>query len=84
MCTMSGDRESKESRSIRLTADSIVAGHNHHDDWQKATPLPVVQPIYNTSIYFLPSSTAGEVIISLKVMTRNNKTGKFAAHVMHL
>ena len=64
---MSGERESKELRSIKLAADSIAAGHNHRDDWLKATPLPVVQPIYNTSIYFLPSSAAGEAMISLKV-----------------
>ena len=64
---MSGERENKELRSIKLAADSTAAGHNHRDDWLKATPLPVVQPIYNTSIYFLPSSAAGEAMISLKV-----------------
>ena len=64
---MNGDKR-KESK---LAADTIAAGHSHRDDWLKAVPLPVVQPIYNTSIYFLPSSAAGEAMISLKVV--NNK-----------
>ena len=64
---MNGDKR-KESK---LSADSIAAGHSHRDDWLKSVPLPVVQPIYNTSIYFLPSSAGGEAMISLKVV--NNK-----------
>lgn len=49
-----------------LSADSIAAGHSRRDDWLQSVPLPIVQPIYNTSIYYLPSSAAGEAIISLK------------------
>lgn len=60
---MSADKNKKESYS----ADSVAAGYSHCDDWLKSVPLPVVQPIYNTSIYFLPSSAAGEAMISLKV-----------------
>ncbi|XP_065914239.1 L-methionine gamma-lyase-like isoform X2 [Dysidea avara] len=46
------------------SSDSIAAGYIHRDEWLKSTPLPVVQPIYNTSIYFLPSVAAGEALIS--------------------
>ena len=45
------------------SSDSIAAGYIHRDKWLKSTPLPVVQPIYNTSIYFLPSVAAGEALI---------------------
>ena len=72
---MNGDKSKRES----LSADSIAAGHSRRDaDWLQSVPLPVVPPIYNTSIYFLPSSAAGEAIISLKARQNNAKTYQFA------
>ena len=71
---MNGD----ESKREPLSPDSIAAGHSRHDDWLQSIPLPVVQPIYNTSIYFLPSSATGEAIISLKA--RQNDVLVFACH----
>ena len=59
---MNGDKTIR----MRLSADSIAAGHSHRDDWLKSVPLPVVQPIYNTSIYFIPSTAVGEAMISNK------------------
>ena len=46
------------------SSDTIAACYVHRDEWLRSTPLPVVQPIYNTSIYFLPSAAAGEALIS--------------------
>ena len=56
-------------KSKSLSSDSVAAGYGHRNDWLKSTPLPVVQPIYNSSIYFLPSSAAAEAMISFKVMS---------------
>ena len=47
-----------------LSSDSIAAGYAHRDGWLRSTPLPVVQPIYNSSIYFLPSAATGEALIA--------------------
>lgn len=74
---MSADKNKMES----ISPDSVAAGYSCRDDWLKSTPLPVVQPIYNTSIYFLPSCAAGEAIISLEVISfvlRWNTTELFA------
>ena len=67
---MNGDKSKRES----FSAESIAAGHTRRDDWLQSVPLPVVQPIYNTSIYFLPSIAAGEAIISLKARQNIAKT----------
>jgi len=55
-----------------LSSDSIAAGYTHSDEWLRSTPLPVVQPIYNTSIYFLPSVATGEALISETVYSLHN------------
>ena len=48
--------------------DSIAASYSQRDKWLKSAPLPVVDPIYNASTYFLPSTAVGEAIIAEKVI----------------